>query len=208
MGRLLVQIRACRLGAMDRFDRNFILADCRVSSVRRCGICGIWDALILPPAPCHLAPPSPSWPYPTTLAPSAPQRISAHPASFQSTRIPSHPAPHQPAPRHIIPIPTISAHPVLAHRFLTHPTRTPFHPVSPHSTPLHPLHRYDVSVALPIEYGTVTAIDVLSGLVFYKEYEDLETWRIATIAGGCVICILGIAVGMMDEKKSVGDMKV
>ena len=153
----------------------------------------------LPPLPGHIPLRLPHLPH-SVSQPILP--LSSQPVS------PSHPAPHQPAPRHIIPIPTISAHRVLAHRFLTHPTRTPFHPVSPHSTPLHPLHRYDVSVALPIEYGTVTAIDVLSGLVFYKEYEDLETWRIATIAGGCVICILGIAVGMMDEKKSVGDMKV
>jgi hypothetical protein len=35
------------------------------------------------------------------------------------------------------------------------------------------LVRYEVSVSLPIEYGTTTALDVISGLVFYKEYEKL-----------------------------------
>mmetsp|Transcript_44015 Transcript_44015/g.87991 ORF Transcript_44015/g.87991 Transcript_44015/m.87991 type:complete len:125 (-) Transcript_44015:234-608(-) len=56
--------------------------------------------------------------------------------------------------------------------------------------------RYEVSVALPIEYGTVTAVDVISGLVFFREYEELEPWRVFLIIAGCGVCIIGVMSGL------------
>jgi len=35
--------------------------------------------------------------------------------------------------------------------------------------------RYEVSISLPIEYGTATVINVISGLVFHREYEEIFT---------------------------------
>ena len=57
--------------------------------------------------------------------------------------------------------------------------------------------RYETTVALPIEYGTVTAIDVVSGLLFYREYEHMENWQLALVISGCVVCVIGVAVGII-----------
>jgi len=58
--------------------------------------------------------------------------------------------------------------------------------------------RYETTVALPIEYGTCTAIDVISGLLFYKEYMNMEPWQLGCVIGGCVVCVIGVAVGIFE----------
>ena len=59
--------------------------------------------------------------------------------------------------------------------------------------------RYQTTLALPIEYGVVTALDVISGLVFYNEHRAMAGWQLALVASGCVLCILGVVVGLLDE---------
>ena len=41
------------------------------------------------------------------------------------------------------------------------------------------------------------------GLVFYREYENLETWRILLISLGCVVCIVGIGVSIISCESKV-----
>lgn len=60
--------------------------------------------------------------------------------------------------------------------------------------------RYEVSVALPIEYGALNACTVLSGLLFYDEHEAMAGWQLAMqILGTCVI-FLGIGVGRIPPR--------
>jgi len=54
--------------------------------------------------------------------------------------------------------------------------------------------RYPATMALPIEYGTVTVVDVASGLIFYKEHELMDDSQLARVLGGCAVCIGGIAL--------------
>ena len=65
--------------------------------------------------------------------------------------------------------------------------------------------RYETTVALPIEYGTATAIDVVSGLVFYQEYRHLNDWQLGMIICGCLACVLGVAVSTIGSRSSVSD---
>jgi len=55
--------------------------------------------------------------------------------------------------------------------------------------------RYDVTQALPIEYGAVMACDALSAIIFYKEDHYMENWQLAVTLGGLVVIIIGILVG-------------
>jgi len=55
--------------------------------------------------------------------------------------------------------------------------------------------RYDVTQALPIEYGAVMACDALSAIIFYKENDYMEYWQLALTLAGLVVIILGILVG-------------
>merc|ERR1711871_1415950 len=59
--------------------------------------------------------------------------------------------------------------------------------------------RYETTVALPVEYGVVPALDTSSGLIFYNEYEHMEEWQIQTLLAGCAVCLLGVGVGLCDE---------
>jgi hypothetical protein len=52
--------------------------------------------------------------------------------------------------------------------------------------------RFDVTSALPVEYGAASAADVVSGLLFFREADYYEGWRYALIVGGVVLCLAGI----------------
>jgi hypothetical protein len=72
----------------------------------------------------------------------------------------------------------------LVHSNRSHPSSTPIVHTY-HFTPLmHASHahvcRYETTVALPIEYGTCTAADVISGLLFYREYKHMSSWQVRT----------------------------
>ena len=58
--------------------------------------------------------------------------------------------------------------------------------------------RYEVTVALPVEYGACAAADVVSGLIFFQEYREFEGWRILFILGGCLAVLVGIQIGRMN----------
>ena len=44
--------------------------------------------------------------------------------------------------------------------------------------------RYETTVALPIEYGTLNLVAVTSGLLFYNEAEQMRTWQLVTLGVG------------------------
>jgi len=57
--------------------------------------------------------------------------------------------------------------------------------------------RYDVTQALPIEYGAVMACDALSAIVFYKEDAFMEGWQLGLTLVGVFVIIIGIIIGRM-----------
>jgi hypothetical protein len=57
--------------------------------------------------------------------------------------------------------------------------------------------RYEVSVALPVEYGAVNVGAVLTGLLFYDEYLWMEPWQLTLQIVGCSLILIGIAVPML-----------
>jgi len=56
--------------------------------------------------------------------------------------------------------------------------------------------RCETSKALPIEYGTVSAVAVLSGLIFFQEHKKVDAVGMAMMLLGIVIIGLGIALGV------------
>lgn len=60
--------------------------------------------------------------------------------------------------------------------------------------------RYDVTLALPIEYGAVMACDALSAIIFYREYKYMENWQFTLVITGVVVVILGILIGRCDRQ--------
>lgn len=62
--------------------------------------------------------------------------------------------------------------------------------------------RYDVTQALPIEYGGVMVCDALSAIIFYKEDAYMESWQLMMTLAGVFCIIIGIVVGRMCEKSS------
>ena len=52
--------------------------------------------------------------------------------------------------------------------------------------------RYETTLALPIEYGTVSVGLVLSGLIFFQEYRCMDPWQIGLTLSGTAIVICGI----------------
>ena len=57
--------------------------------------------------------------------------------------------------------------------------------------------RYEVSIALPIEYGALNACTVLSGLLFYDEHQFMQTWQIVLQVVGALVIIAGIGIGFV-----------
>jgi hypothetical protein len=64
--------------------------------------------------------------------------------------------------------------------------------------------RIETTVALPIEYGAVNVGAVLTGMLFYDEWQYMETWQIVMQVVGCVAILVGIAVGRIPAKGSEG----
>jgi len=62
--------------------------------------------------------------------------------------------------------------------------------------------RYDVTQALPIEYGGVMVCDALSAIIFYKEDIYMENWQLMMTLAGVASIIIGIIVGRMCEKSN------
>ena len=56
--------------------------------------------------------------------------------------------------------------------------------------------RYETTTALPVEYGTVNACSVLSGLLFYREYNYMSAGQIVASLVGLVIVISGVGVSI------------
>ena len=66
------------------------------------------------------------------------------------------------------------------------------------------MERIETTVALPIEYGAVNVGAVLTGMLFYDEWQYMETWQIVMQVVGCVAILVGIAVGRIPAKGSEG----
>jgi len=60
--------------------------------------------------------------------------------------------------------------------------------------------RYETTIALPIEYGAVMAVNAMSGLIFYKESKYMETWQIILMSLGIFIIVIGIMVGLRENQ--------
>jgi len=63
--------------------------------------------------------------------------------------------------------------------------------------------RYDVTQALPIEYGGVMACDALSAIIFYKEDAYMENWQLLMAIAGVATIIFGIIVGRCDKSTGI-----
>jgi len=61
--------------------------------------------------------------------------------------------------------------------------------------------RYETTKALPIEYGTVMAVNAMSGLIFYNESTFMETWQITVMSVGVFIIVIGLMVGLRENQK-------
>jgi len=57
--------------------------------------------------------------------------------------------------------------------------------------------RYDVTQALPIEYGAVMACDALSAIIYYKEDAYMENWQLGLTLVGVFVIIVGIIIGRL-----------
>jgi len=55
--------------------------------------------------------------------------------------------------------------------------------------------RFETTLALPVEYGTVSAASQLSGLLFYRETLWMDTWQKVVILTGVVVIVVGVSVG-------------
>jgi len=61
--------------------------------------------------------------------------------------------------------------------------------------------RYEITKALPIEYGAVMAVNAMSGLIFYKESKYMETWQITLMSVGVFVIVIGLMVGLREKQK-------
>ena len=62
--------------------------------------------------------------------------------------------------------------------------------------------RFEVSVALPIEYGALNAGSVLSGLFFYDEHQFMTQWQVALQGVGASIILVAILVEFCSRFKT------
>jgi len=60
--------------------------------------------------------------------------------------------------------------------------------------------RYEVSIALPIEYGSLNMCTVLSGLLFYEEHVYMQTWQLTMQIVGAALILLGIGIGRVPPR--------
>ena len=61
--------------------------------------------------------------------------------------------------------------------------------------------RFELTLGLPIEYGTVQVASVLGGLFFYQEAEPMlpQPWRLPTIFAGLFIILVGVALSSQKQ---------
>jgi len=59
--------------------------------------------------------------------------------------------------------------------------------------------RFETTLALPVEYGTVSAASQLSGLLFYRETLWMDTWQKVVILTGVVVIVVGVSVGRITK---------
>lgn len=57
--------------------------------------------------------------------------------------------------------------------------------------------RYEVTMALPVEYGALNFANVCTGLLFYAEYKSMTGDQLALVIAGCAVILSGIAVGQL-----------
>ena len=54
--------------------------------------------------------------------------------------------------------------------------------------------RFETTLALPIEYGTVNVAIVAAGLLFYQEGAYMDTWQVGVMIAGSAIVTGGIQI--------------
>ena len=59
--------------------------------------------------------------------------------------------------------------------------------------------RLETTIALPIEYGTVSVVNVASGLIFYGEWAYFSAWQRALVLVGCALTVVGILLGLLNR---------
>ena len=59
--------------------------------------------------------------------------------------------------------------------------------------------RYEVTRALPIEYGTLNKCVVLSGVIFYREHVYMEGYQLACCFAGLVVVLVGVGMSAMES---------
>jgi hypothetical protein len=59
--------------------------------------------------------------------------------------------------------------------------------------------RYEVTRALPIEYGTLNTCVVLSGVIFYREHVYMEGYQLACCFAGLVVVLVGVGMSAMES---------
>lgn len=57
--------------------------------------------------------------------------------------------------------------------------------------------RYESTSALPVEYGSVNAVSVCSGLIFYRESRFMTNWQISLLVVGVCVILSGISTGRL-----------
>ena len=55
--------------------------------------------------------------------------------------------------------------------------------------------RYETTVALPIEYGSLNLASVIGGLLFFQEERYMEPWQLQAVLAGCGTMICGQRAG-------------
>jgi len=66
--------------------------------------------------------------------------------------------------------------------------------------------RYETTKALPIEYGMVNVMQVLSGLVFFREDQYYKTWQLILLFIGVFVILCGVQVGRMEDPAPEDDL--
>lgn len=60
--------------------------------------------------------------------------------------------------------------------------------------------RYEVTVGLPIEYGTLQAFSYLAGIFFFGEYKTMDQpWMWVSGFSGLTIIVCGVALSSLSE---------
>ena len=61
--------------------------------------------------------------------------------------------------------------------------------------------RYEVTVALPIEYGALNFFSVMGGLIFFREVDQMSSWQLALALGGLALIFCGIVLPFVAGRK-------